>query len=161
VNPETKRTSNVYGKMMMRDKEGTFSMTKSWIWMISLMMMSRMRVWPRKSVRSDEEKESVSRKKDIVPLAPDLNCLASMQGMCTYVFEIVNLQSGRAWDEIFEVFGDGTDYDWALDDEDIPQEEENLKGDLKFADVSTPFVLRVRIKALSRSLSLQRSKPRC
>jgi len=45
-----------------------------------------------------------------------------------------------AWDEIFEVFGDGTDYDWALDDDEAPQEEELIKGDLKFADVSGPLV---------------------
>jgi transcription elongation factor SPT6 len=44
-----------------------------------------------------------------------------------------------AWDEIFEVFGDGTDYDWALEDDEIPQEEEILKGDLKFADVRSFF----------------------
>ena len=42
----------------------------------------------------------------------------------TYTFPFVHCISNTpssAWDEIYEVFGDGHDYDWALvdDDEDI------------------------------------------
>lgn len=41
-----------------------------------------------------------------------------------------------AWDEIFEVFGDGRDYDWALEGEDANEEtEETAKPDMKYTDV--------------------------
>jgi transcription elongation factor SPT6 len=40
-----------------------------------------------------------------------------------------------AWDELHDVFGDGLDYDWALDDDDVEFEEE-LKPEMKLADVS-------------------------
>ena len=39
-----------------------------------------------------------------------------------------------AWDELHDVFGDGLDYDWALDDDEADYEEE--KPDMKLADVS-------------------------
>lgn len=38
-----------------------------------------------------------------------------------------------AWDEIFEVFGDGTDFDWALDDEDMDMEE--APKEMQYQDV--------------------------
>lgn len=42
-----------------------------------------------------------------------------------------------AWDEIYEVFGDGHDYDWALvDDEDAAMDEEMQKSETKYQDVS-------------------------
>lgn len=51
--------------------------------------------------------------------------------------ELAGIDAG-AWDEIFEVFGDGTDYDWALDDEDLAEEYEPLpKPDMSYADVRT------------------------
>ena len=41
-----------------------------------------------------------------------------------------------AWDEIYEVFGDGHDYDWALaDDDEAMVEEEHGKPDMKYQDV--------------------------
>lgn len=39
-----------------------------------------------------------------------------------------------AWDEIFDVFGDGTDFDWALDDEDMDIEE--APKEMQYQDVS-------------------------
>lgn len=44
-----------------------------------------------------------------------------------------------AWDEIHDVFGDGTDFDWALDAQaqhaDVDYEDE-AKKDLRLEDVS-------------------------
>lgn len=51
--------------------------------------------------------------------------------------ELAGIDAG-AWDEIFEVFGDGTDYDWALDDEDLAEEyEPQAKPEMSYQDVST------------------------
>lgn len=50
----------------------------------------------------------------------------------------------NAWDELHDVFGDGLDYDWALDDEDIENEEEQ-KHDMKLADVFEPTEIRKRL----------------
>ena len=41
-----------------------------------------------------------------------------------------------AWQEIYEVFGDGTDYDWALGDE---QNMEQVKTETNYTDVR-PFI---------------------
>lgn len=42
-----------------------------------------------------------------------------------------------AWDEIFDVFGDGTDYDWALDDDDVAEKSflSSNKPEMKYQDV--------------------------
>ncbi|KZT42027.1 transcription elongation factor Spt6 [Sistotremastrum suecicum HHB10207 ss-3] len=50
-----------------------------------------------------------------------------------------------AWDEIHEVFGDGTDYDWALEEDEQPLDEELPKHDLKYADVFEPSEIRARM----------------
>ncbi|KAJ3557008.1 hypothetical protein NM688_g1705 [Phlebia brevispora] len=51
-----------------------------------------------------------------------------------------------AWDEIFDVFGDGHDYDWALvDDEEVGLEEEIPKGEMKYQDVFEPSEIRERM----------------
>ncbi|GAB1517748.1 Transcription elongation factor spt6 [Rhizoctonia solani] len=58
--------------------------------------------------------------------------------------ELAGIDAG-AWDEIFEVFGDGTDYDWALDDEDLAEEYEPIsKPDLTYNDVFEPSEIRAR-----------------
>ena len=46
--------------------------------------------------------------------------------------------SSSAFDENFAVFGDGLDYDWAMDgeDEDYDEGEEAAKKDLRLEDVS-------------------------
>lgn len=49
--------------------------------------------------------------------------------------ELAGIDAG-AWDEIFEVFGDGTDYDWALDDEDLDEYEQPAKPEMSYQDVS-------------------------
>ena len=42
-----------------------------------------------------------------------------------------------AWDEIQGVFGNGDEYDWALEDGDeLPYEEEQPKPDMKYQDVN-------------------------
>lgn len=42
-----------------------------------------------------------------------------------------------AWAEIHDVFGDGHDYDWALEgDDDAEFNEDVLKPDMKYQDVS-------------------------
>ncbi|KIO20227.1 hypothetical protein M407DRAFT_30136 [Tulasnella calospora MUT 4182] len=50
-----------------------------------------------------------------------------------------------AWDEIFEVFGDGRDYDWALEGEEANEEtEEAVKPDMKYTDVFEPSEIKAR-----------------
>ena len=44
-----------------------------------------------------------------------------------------------AWDEIHQVFGDGSDYAWALEDENEYDEEiQQQKLDMKYTDVRLP-----------------------
>lgn len=43
-----------------------------------------------------------------------------------------------AWAEIHDVFGDGHEYDWALEDDDADLNEEQLKPELKYHDVCIP-----------------------
>ncbi|KAG9097196.1 Transcription elongation factor spt6, partial [Ceratobasidium sp. 370] len=58
--------------------------------------------------------------------------------------ELAGIDAG-AWDEIFEVFGDGTDYDWALDDEDLAEEYEPApKPEMSYQDVFEPSEIRAR-----------------
>ncbi|QRV99986.1 transcription elongation factor SPT6 [Ceratobasidium sp. AG-Ba] len=59
--------------------------------------------------------------------------------------ELVGIDAG-AWDEIFEVFGDGTDYDWALDDEDLmgDEYEQPPKPEMSYQDVFEPSEIRAR-----------------
>jgi transcription elongation factor SPT6 len=40
-----------------------------------------------------------------------------------------------AWDEIFDVFGLGTEYDWALDHEDEPSDTEQAPKEMRYQDV--------------------------
>ncbi|KAL7424162.1 Transcription elongation factor spt6 [Cryptotrichosporon argae] len=46
----------------------------------------------------------------------------------------------QSWDEIYAVFGDGGDYDWALEGEDgqLEDEEEEAKKELRLEDVFDP-----------------------
>jgi transcription elongation factor SPT6 len=49
---------------------------------------------------------------------------------------ILMLILSSAWDEIHEVFGDGHEYDWALEGEDdVRKDEEVAKPELKYQDV--------------------------
>ena len=41
----------------------------------------------------------------------------------------------NAWDEIFDVFGLGTEYDWALDHEDEPSDNEEAPKEMRYQDV--------------------------
>ena len=44
-----------------------------------------------------------------------------------------------AWDEVHDVFGDGHDYDWALDaDDEVEREDDIGKPEMKYQDVSRP-----------------------
>ena len=46
----------------------------------------------------------------------------------------------RAWDEIFDVFGDGREYEWALDGDDGMEDHEDVvKPEMKYQDVSFPL----------------------
>ncbi|CAL1704685.1 unnamed protein product [Somion occarium] len=52
----------------------------------------------------------------------------------------------NAWDEIYEVFGDGHEFDWALEaDEETPLDEEMLKPEMKYQDVFEPSEIRARM----------------
>ena len=43
-----------------------------------------------------------------------------------------------AWDEIYEVFGDGHEYDWALaGDDNAAFEKEQIKSKMKYQDISS------------------------
>jgi transcription elongation factor SPT6 len=45
-----------------------------------------------------------------------------------------------AWDEIYEVFGDGRDYEWALIEDDDNYHDAPAKPDTNFQDVSSSAV---------------------
>lgn len=47
-----------------------------------------------------------------------------------------------AWDEIYDVFGNGDEYDWALDDDDDPSDTELNQKEMRYQDVSTIEILR-------------------
>ncbi|WWC89746.1 transcription elongation factor SPT6 [Kwoniella dendrophila CBS 6074] len=52
-----------------------------------------------------------------------------------------------SWDEIYAVFGDGADYDWALDGEDgmdLDDYEDAAKKDLRLEDVFDPAEIKAR-----------------
>lgn len=52
----------------------------------------------------------------------------------------------NAWDEIHDVFGDGHEYDWALaGDEDMDQDEEAYKPEMRYQDVFEPTEIRKRM----------------
>lgn len=51
-----------------------------------------------------------------------------------------------AWDEIYEVFGDGHDYDWALmDDDEVAMDDESQKPETKYQDVFEPSEIKARM----------------
>ncbi|KAI0273742.1 transcription elongation factor Spt6 [Gloeopeniophorella convolvens] len=50
-----------------------------------------------------------------------------------------------AWDEIYEVFGDGRDYEWALVDEDDNYQDTVAKPDMNFHDVFEPSEIQERL----------------
>ncbi|KAG6845335.1 hypothetical protein H0H87_010792 [Tephrocybe sp. NHM501043] len=51
----------------------------------------------------------------------------------------------NAWDEIHDVFGDGHEYDWALEGEDENLlDEEHLKADMNYQDVFEPSEIKKR-----------------
>ncbi|KAI0306468.1 transcription elongation factor Spt6 [Multifurca ochricompacta] len=50
-----------------------------------------------------------------------------------------------AWDEIYEVFGDGRDYEWALVEDDDNDHEAPAKADTNFQDVFEPSEIRDRL----------------
>jgi hypothetical protein len=68
--------------------------------------------------------------------------------------ELAGIDSS-AWDEIYDVFGNGDDYDWALDDDEEGSDPELTQKEMRYQDVSylgpslnneyiSPFVLGVR-----------------
>jgi hypothetical protein len=70
------------------------------------------------------------------------------------------LQSSSALAILYEVFGDGTDYDWALGDEDAEMEE-TIRG-TKYTDVSmSNLLLGFRSDLRLRSLNHQRFALEC
>ncbi|KAK4686395.1 transcription elongation factor SPT6, partial [Tremellales sp. Uapishka_1] len=53
----------------------------------------------------------------------------------------------ESWDAIFDTFGDGTDYDWALEGEDgmeVDEDEDVAKKDLRLEDVFDPSEIKAR-----------------
>ncbi|KAG6814391.1 hypothetical protein H0H92_010977 [Tricholoma furcatifolium] len=52
----------------------------------------------------------------------------------------------NAWDEIHDVFGDGHEYDWALEgDDEVQYEEERFKPEMKYQDVFEPSEIKKRM----------------
>ncbi|KAI0093685.1 transcription elongation factor Spt6 [Irpex rosettiformis] len=66
----------------------------------------------------------------------------------------------NAWDEIYEVFGDGHDFDWALvDDEEVPAEDEQQKSEMKYQDVFEPSEIKARMLTEDDDLIRQHDTP--
>ncbi|KAG8895581.1 Transcription elongation factor spt6, partial [Tulasnella sp. 403] len=58
--------------------------------------------------------------------------------------EMAGIDPG-AWDEIFEVFGDGRDYEWALEGEEGAEDiDEPAKPEMKYTDVFEPSEIKAR-----------------
>jgi hypothetical protein len=75
----------------------------------------------------------------------DLNWSALMQSMCHPQLIQKNLTFFSAWDELYEVFGDGRDYAWALaGDDEVDREEEQYKLDMKYDDVRFLYPMSLR-----------------
>ena len=56
-------------------------------------------------------------------------------------YQILDCIYYSAWDEIYDVFGDGHDYDWALvEEEELGLEEDVPKGEMRYQDVSCLFL---------------------
>ena len=74
--------------------------------------------------------------------AIDLNCQESTQSKpVLLLFPIRDPLTRKvsAWDEIHQVFGDGGDYAWALeDDNEYDEELQQQKLDMKYTDVREP-----------------------
>ncbi|KAH7913720.1 SH2 domain-containing protein [Hygrophoropsis aurantiaca] len=52
----------------------------------------------------------------------------------------------NTWDEIYDIFGDGHEYDWALvGDDDNEFDEEHLKPEMRYQDVFEPSEIRARM----------------
>lgn len=69
-----------------------------------------------------------------------------------------------AWDEIHDVFGDGHEYDWALEaDDEVQYDEDNLKPEMKYQDVSpsVPRTCQISISSTSRYSSRQKFENGC
>ncbi|KAF5380895.1 hypothetical protein D9615_004007 [Tricholomella constricta] len=50
------------------------------------------------------------------------------------------------WHEIYDVFGDGHEYDWALEaDHEIQYDEDNVKPEMKYQDVFEPSEIKKRL----------------
>ena len=72
----------------------------------------------------------------------DLNCQESTQSESVLLFfptQVPLTPRVSAWDEIHQVFGDGSDYAWALeDDNEYDEELQQQKLDMKYTDVCEP-----------------------
>ena len=54
---------------------------------------------------------------------------------------MLSLTPNSAWDEIFEVFGDGHDYDWALEgEEDEEYQEAAASKEMNYQDVCAIYL---------------------
>jgi hypothetical protein len=67
-----------------------------------------------------------------------------------------------AWAEIHDVFGDGHEYDWALEGDDEAEfNEEQLKPEMKYQDVWALFIVVVFLDRFVRSSNLLKYGHEC
>lgn len=53
---------------------------------------------------------------------------------------LIDVVLSSAWDEIYDVFGHGHDYDWALAaDDELDYDEGELKPEMRYQDVCSRF----------------------
>ena len=62
--------------------------------------------------------------------------------------ELAGIDAG-AWDEIYDVFGAGDEYDWVLDGDDDPSDTEVAQKDMRYQDVSFNCFLIMSISPLT------------
>ena len=62
--------------------------------------------------------------------------------------ELAGIDAG-AWDEIYDVFGAGDEYDWVLDGDDDPSDTEVARGGMRCQDVSFNCFLIMSISPLT------------
>ena len=96
-------------------------------------------LWMKPKGRRGAGNDGGWRRKGGRPWVIDLNCQESTQSESVLLSSLILNPLTHwvsAWDEIHQVFGDGGDYAWALeDDNDYDEELQQQKLDMKYTDV--------------------------
>ncbi|KIY43359.1 hypothetical protein FISHEDRAFT_53087 [Fistulina hepatica ATCC 64428] len=96
----------------------------------------------RERRRKEREQERLERKRRARVVIPELAGI-----------------DANAWEEIHDVFGDGREYDWALEEDVLEDEYERPKGDISYQEVFEPSEIRARMLTEDDDLIRQADTP--